>query len=204
MSIHRTRRAVTGRALAGMFLCLLLTTPAGASMYEAMVAYSQRDYAAALQGFQQYAEQGDSIAQYSLGLMYFYGQGVPQDYAEALAWYKKAGERGDAKALYSVARMYNEGMGVARDYVEAFDWFKKAAELGNGDAQTQLGVIYYVGMQIPRDYVKSLKWLNIAASLGVDIAPKYAGVVAKHMTAAQIVEAHYLADAWLEKYLTPQ
>ena len=150
-----------------------------------MVAYSQRDYRAALGEFRALASQGDRIAQYRIGKMYYYGQGVPQDYVEALTWYKKAAERDNADALFSVARMYNSGIGVQRDYIEAMKWYRKAAELGHGDSQTHLGLMYYVGMEVSRDHIEALKWLNIASSLGVDVAPRYSDIVAQRMTELQ-------------------
>jgi len=36
------------------------------------------------------AEQGKADAQYSLGLMYEFGNGVPQSSKEAAKWYRKA------------------------------------------------------------------------------------------------------------------
>lgn len=204
MEFYLFSRVAMDSILAAIFLCLMLATPARADMNEAMVAYGLRDYATALREFRFHAERGDGFAQYSIGLMYFHGQGVPQDYAQALNWYKKSGEQGNAQALFSVGRMYNSGMGVRRDYIEALKWFRKGAELGHGDSQAQLGVIYYVGMQISRDYIESLKWLNIAASLGVDLAPKYSDIVARRMTPEQIAEAQYLADEWLAEHLRPQ
>jgi TPR repeat protein len=192
------------RTLAAIFMYLMLITPVGAGMFEAMVAYGQRDYAAALREFRIHAAEGDSIAQYNMGLMHYYGQGVPQDYAKALKWHKMAAEQGHADALFSVARMYNAGIGVARDYVEALKWFEKAAELGHGDSQAQLGVMYFVGMRVTRDYIKALKWLNIASSLGVDVAPKYSDIVAVRMSPVQITEAQYLADEWLAEHFKPR
>ena len=44
------------------------------------------------------AEQGDTRAQHSLGVMYAAGRGVPQDDAEAVRWYRLAAEQGDARA----------------------------------------------------------------------------------------------------------
>ena len=44
------------------------------------------------------AEQGDANAQYNLGFMYYYGQGVNKDKAEAAKWYRKAAAQGDADA----------------------------------------------------------------------------------------------------------
>jgi len=40
------------------------------------------------------AEAGDAVAQYSLGVSYATGRGVPQDYAEAVLWYWLAAEQG--------------------------------------------------------------------------------------------------------------
>jgi TPR repeat protein len=50
------------------------------------------------------AEQGDAKAQFALGTMYHYGQGVAQDHAEALRWWREAAEQGviDAAGLYVV------------------------------------------------------------------------------------------------------
>ena len=43
------------------------------------------------------AEQGYASAQYNLGLMYQYGEGVVKDMTKAKYWIKKAYEGGDAK-----------------------------------------------------------------------------------------------------------
>jgi len=45
------------------------------------------------------AEQGDSSAQYKLGLMYFEGQGVKQDNVEAYAWIRTAAAQGRSGTL---------------------------------------------------------------------------------------------------------
>ena len=44
------------------------------------------------------AEQGDADAQFNLGEMYYYGQGVPQNDKTALKWYTLAAEQGYANA----------------------------------------------------------------------------------------------------------
>ena len=43
-------------------------------------------------------KQGDTNAQFNLGVMYEDGRGVTQDYQEAVKWYRKAAEQGDAEA----------------------------------------------------------------------------------------------------------
>ena len=56
-------------------------------------AYSRRDYATALKKSHPLADQGHAGAQYRLGVMYTFGQGVEQDDVEAGKWFQKAMEK---------------------------------------------------------------------------------------------------------------
>ena len=51
----------------------------------------QKDYAQAVKWYRKAAEQGDAMAQGSLGFMYENGRGVQKDKKEAAKWYRKAG-----------------------------------------------------------------------------------------------------------------
>ncbi len=99
-------------------------------MDEGEAAYERGDYATALREFRVLATQGNAPAQFSLGIMYYEGRGVPQDYAEAVKWFRKAAEQGHAKAQYNLARMYNKGWGVPQDYIQAHMWFNLAGAQG--------------------------------------------------------------------------
>ena len=55
------------------------------------------------------------MAQFNLGVMYHYGQGVPQDYEEAEKWYRLASEKGVARAQCNLGVMYDKGLGVPQD-----------------------------------------------------------------------------------------
>jgi len=77
------------------------------------------------------AEQGDVLAQRTLGGMYLSGQGVPRDDKEAIKWYTKAAEQGNAEAQHILGTMYLSGRGVPQDDKEAIKWYTKAAEQGN-------------------------------------------------------------------------
>ena len=115
------------RILAAVLL-LTLAAPALGQDYEKGVrAFGQRDYATALREWRPLAEQGDTAAQFALGLMYENGRGVPQDYAEALSWYGLAAEQGNAVAQAGLASMYYKGQAVSQDYVQAHKWFNLAA-----------------------------------------------------------------------------
>jgi TPR repeat protein len=94
-------------------------------------AYNKKDYATALREWKHLAEQGDVDAQYSLGLMYEEGQGVPQDYKTAVKWIRFAAEQGVADAQGNLGAMYAFGKGVLKDYVYAHMWGNIAAMNGN-------------------------------------------------------------------------
>ena len=104
------------------------------------------------------AEQGDVIAQNTIGAIYANGLGVSQDYKEAFYWYEKAAQQGFGVAQSNLSRMYVFGRGIPLDYKKAFYWQTKAAEQGYAIAQYDLGVTYQKGAGIPQDYKKAIHW----------------------------------------------
>ena len=126
--------------------------------------------ATALRLWRPLAEQGDADAQYSLGVTYANGRGVPQDYAEAVRWYRKAADQGLASAQNNLGLMYDNGQGVPQDYAEAVKWYNlAAARLPASDSEKH----------------------NFAVKNRDEIAAK--------MTRAQIAEAQKLAREWKPK-----
>ena len=90
--------------------------------------YSSENYTEAFKCFQKDAEQGNADAQFGLGVMYQYGQGVKQDYFKAFEWYQKAAEQGIAQAQYSLGIMYYDGKGVRQNYTKAKEYFGLACD----------------------------------------------------------------------------
>ena len=70
----------------------------------------------ALQELIKEAEQGDTGAQFKLGLRYARGDGVTKDDEEAVKWYRLAAEQGDAVAQRKLGFRYNVGIGVLEDF----------------------------------------------------------------------------------------
>ncbi len=70
-----------------------LTAPAWAGFDEGTAAYLRSDYAEAIRELRPLAEQGVAVAQYTLGIMYSVGHGVPQDSAHAHIWFNLAASR---------------------------------------------------------------------------------------------------------------
>ena len=111
-------------------VCFVL--PAWADYQAGMDAYNRGDFATALREWRPLAEQGDAKAQFSFGLLYENGDGVPRDYTKARQWYEKAAAQGDAKAQLYLGLQSSFGQGVPMDLVEAYMWYSLAA--GNGNA----------------------------------------------------------------------
>jgi uncharacterized protein len=105
----------------------------GADWNKGYTAYESGDYATALREWRPLAEQGNAYVQYSLGLMYSKGQGVPQDYKAAVKWYTLAAEQGFATGQYFLGMMYVLGSGVIKDAVYAHMWLNIAASNGDED-----------------------------------------------------------------------
>ena len=128
-------------------------------------AYNSGDYATAFVEFSELAEQGNSISQYILAMMFENGFGVAQDYTAAVKWYTLAAEQGVAEAQRELGVLYLNGT-IEQDYAAAFKWLNLAAEQAYASAQTALGVMYYEGNGALQDYVMAHMWANIGAANG--------------------------------------
>ncbi len=152
---------------------------AWAGWEEATAAYDRGDYATALRELGPLVEQGDASAQFSLGVMYYNGQGVPQDYVKAAELFRKVGFgliSGDP--LYLLGFMYYNGQGVPQDFVKAADWYQSAAyQLGHAQAQYELGLMYYKGLGVLMDHDKAFRLFRKAARQGQTDAPYHLGYI---------------------------
>jgi TPR repeat protein len=115
------------------------------------------------------AVKGVASAQYSLGLMYHFGQGVAQDYKQAIRWYTYSAVQQNVMAQFSLGLMYAKGQG-AQDYKKAVYWFQKAAKQGDSAAQLNLGFMYDKGHGVTQDYKEAVYWYEKAARQGDDAA----------------------------------
>lgn len=123
------------------------------------------------------AEQAYAPAQYSLGLMYGDGDGVPKDTEKMVEWYRKSAEQGFAAAQYYLGIMYHNGEVVPQDYQKAAMWLRKSAEQGDADAQYQLGLMHRLGRGIPQNHLQAIAWLRPAAEHGIVDAQFHVGVM---------------------------
>jgi TPR repeat protein len=125
-----------GMAAAGAIVVLALgiSPEVRADLQGGLDAYYDEDFTTAIDELRPLAEGGDAIAQYRLGLMHDFGQGVKTDPAEAAKWMQLAADQGDSDAQFALGRMYQLGRGVPFNPAQGWWWLRQAANQGNLDA----------------------------------------------------------------------
>lgn len=124
--------------LAGIFIVASAGGATAGPFEEGLAAKDRGNYATAVLWLRPLAEQDDARAQYTLGILYNRGWGVPQDLVEVEIWWRKSAELGNTAALHDLAAFYAESM----NYAQAAKWIRKAAEQCDITAQMRLGQMY--------------------------------------------------------------
>jgi len=187
------------RHIASILVAFILLVSAGGNASaddfgRAVAAYEAGDYEAALSLFEPLAEQGDTSAQYVLGIIHYNGPGVLPDYELAAKWFRLAAESGFAEAQFSLGMMIFSG-DISQDSNEALNWLGRAAEQGHAGAQFWLSVIYSQS-----DLVQSYKWMYLAAAQEYPEADSELAYLSDQMDSEQIKDAENLVREWLEAH----
>lgn len=98
---------------------------------EGCEAFDRGDFEAALDAWKPLAEDGHPGAQFRLGCLYTFGQGVEVDHARALDLYLEAARQGDPDAQNNLGSLYALGWGTEPDPIEAYKWLEIAARAGH-------------------------------------------------------------------------
>ena len=103
--------------------------------------YDRKEYDKALKIFKMAADRGYASCIANIGLMYYYGRGVPSDVNEAARLFGEAADKGDAMAQYNLAICLYYGYGVPVNHDLALYYFKKAADQGFRPAKKQYDIL---------------------------------------------------------------
>lgn len=108
----RTMLLLAMLALAGCTTTQQPATDTGSltTFEQARTVYLAGDYPRAFELMLQEANLGNPHAQYTVGYMYYNGQGVKEDMDQALKWIRQAAAEGDARALEALGTLAKESM----------------------------------------------------------------------------------------------
>ena len=172
-------------------------TAFGQSYEEGRGAYVRGEYDRAYGILLPLAGQGNADAQTILGIMYDYGQGVPQDEVQALDWYLRAAIQGEPAVQYKVGDRYFRGIGTEQNYHEALEWWELAASGGHSDAQFNLGLMYYRGLVTEPDFIRAADLFRSAAEQENSYAQYSLAVM--YSFGEGVTKDYTEARKWLEK-----
>ena len=96
---------------------------------------------ASLQALRQQAQEGQSSAQFELGMYYYQNAGLPQAGAQARQWLGQAAAQGDARAMAALGYMLGTGTGGVRDVPLGRQWLQRAADAQLGKATYLLSLV---------------------------------------------------------------
>ena len=119
-----------------LMACFVNITQSGVK--EAMEAEDRGDYETARKEYQALADQGDTKAMITLGMMYHTGEGTKQEYTKAMDWYLKAYAKKNGDALNNIGVMYRDGLGVFTNSKVAYLLFLGVHMEGLGSDDTQI------------------------------------------------------------------
>ncbi len=119
------------------------------------------DFVAIIEVDEQFANEGNEIAQLRLGRFYLEGNyEINKDEAKGVEWLKKSAEQGNAEAQELLGKCYMQGTGLDKDEKMAVYWYEKAAEQGRTFSQGELVRCYEQGIGVEINDKIVVKWLE--------------------------------------------
>ena len=162
-----------------------------------------KDIHQAIALFEQLAHNGNMIAQFALGEIYWNGDDtIEQNNELAIYWYSLAGENGHPLVQLWLGNNYCIGIRTAPDAEKAVYWYAKAAANNVVLAQYHLGICYYTGWGVERDEKCAFSWIKKAAAQNFLDAELFVSEAYKSGIGVPADYNRYrqLSDAILERY----
>ncbi|KAG0248603.1 hypothetical protein BG011_010090 [Mortierella polycephala] len=139
------------------------------------------NHAKALEWYRKSAEGGYSEGRYKMGVMFYYGHGMPEkDLNEAICCMHKAVEQGNRSAITGLGII---AMGQEK-YAEAMKRFLEVDD--DRISQYHIGYMYYTGSGVPRDYITATQWFKKAAGDEYGLAEHAMGAIHNYGRGTQV------------------
>ena len=147
-----------------------------------------KNFLAAVEMFNELAENGLPEAQFNLSLLHSSGLGTPKNYKTALYWSWQAHLNGHETAINQVTEIYDLITEALRDTVanQIIDELLAIAKAGDQNAALKLGKTYTDLLVVP-DYQSAYVWLSIAQAYGLESASSLLKQTADQLTLEDIL-----------------
>lgn len=109
-----------------LILCSL-ALPAQADMQTARDAFTNGQFAKAVENLTPAANAGNAEAEFLLGNIYSLGLGHPQNVTRGFEYYLRAATKGHPAAQLRLSRAFEAGNSTAQDHIRALVWAELAA-----------------------------------------------------------------------------
>lgn len=143
------------------------------------------------------ALEGDSDAQFLLGVYYIKGIGTEQDSFQAYKWINKSAEQNNAMGEFGLAACFKQGIGVAKDEEKSLYWLTRAAYKGLDAAQYMYGEEIEIG-HVNEPHLPPFDWYKKAADQGYAKAQNGLGFLYQKGSGGA-PQSGYEAFRWYEK-----
>ena len=140
-------------------LALLLSLTCAAPLSAQFAGINEKE-------MREWADRGDSDAQFELGLRLITGEGIKKSEEEGVTWVRRAAEQDHLRAQHVMGSLYEEGVGVSQDLTKAVEWYRKSADLGFALAQFAVGLAYDLGRGMEVDKKEAADWYRKSAAQG--------------------------------------
>lgn len=128
---------------------------------------AHKDINQALYWLEKATENGDSDAQYNLGVIYCSNDyGLVLNLDKSIKWYIAATKTNNPKAQNNLGNFYREGLTVAKDYEIAVEMYDPSQNNG----QYLMGSMYVEGVGVDQDIELGKKWIKKSADQGNAVA----------------------------------
>lgn len=121
------------------------------------------------------SKKGNKIATHTLGLIYYYGDGVDVNFTKSFEYWASNKEYSDSQ--FSLGVLYERGLGTSIDFKKAIQFYTLSADQGHPQAKYNLALMYYYGRGVDPNVNKAIEWWIEASSAGDPKAPYQLGKI---------------------------
>tara|TARA_Y100001936_G_scaffold254048_1_gene324054 strand:+ start:4820 stop:5440 length:621 start_codon:yes stop_codon:yes gene_type:complete len=164
-----------------------------ANLLTGVNAWSEGNYVLAHNLLKPLSVEGNAIAQYIIGLMYFRGKVVKKDHKKSIEYMYLSAEQGYFRAEHKLGSIYFSSLLGKPDYKKAIKWFRRASRHGYAPSQYFLAMMYENGYGIKQDYMLAHMWFNLASKKNI-IAKDERDRIARKLSPSQVIDSQKMAE----------